>query len=206
MKKFDIKSLIAGMIIGTLGITTVFAATEIRSASLSDANLMLNGAPLSLNKSLILVTMDDEQTASLYAPAIELLETLGYTVHYDSVTNVVNVVTGNGSFKESASNGNTASESSVVMNLTNHAGQRNIAESGSFQAEDNQILTLTVTSDIKGGAVDLFLFDPNGNEQRITIGSADITKEIPLEKGIWQYNCSGMFKDGGNVTIVGTIK
>lgn len=84
--------------------------------------------------------------------------------------------------------------------------KRNIAESGSFQAEDHQTLTLTITSDIKGGSVDFFLFDPNGNQQHITIGSADITKEIPLEKGIWQYNCSGLFQDGGNITVTGTIQ
>ena len=94
----------------------------------------------------------------------------------------------------------------VVFDLENHAGQRNIAESGSFQAEQNQTLVLTITSDIQDGTVNLFLFDPNGKEQRITISSGNLSKEIPLEKGTWQYNCSGVFKDGGNVKIVGTVK
>ena len=31
-------------------------------------------------------------------------------------------------------------------------------------------------------------------------------KEIPLEKGKWQYNCSDIFQNGGNIKIVGTIK
>lgn len=101
---------------------------------------------------------------------------------------------------------NNSDSTNVVMNLTNHANQTNIAESGSFRAEDNQTLTLNITSDIKGGEVNLFLFDPNGKEQRITIGSTNMTKEIALEKGTWQYNCSGVFKDGGNIKIVGTIK
>ena len=101
---------------------------------------------------------------------------------------------------ESRSNGN------AVFNIANYTDQRNIAESGSFQAEDNQTLILNITSDIKGGTVDLFLFNPNGKEQRITIGSTNWTKEIPLEKGTWQYNCSGIFQDGGNIKIVGTIK
>lgn len=73
------------------------------------------------------------------------------------------------------------------MNLSNK-NAFNISESGSFQAEDNQVLTLNITSTIKGGSVDLFLFDPNNKEQRITIGSADAAKEIALSKGIWQYN------------------
>lgn len=204
MKKFDVKSLVAGIIIGTLGITTVFAATGIKSAILSNTKATLNGDSLPLSQSLIWVTMDNEQNASLYVPANELLEMLGYTVNYDGVKNTVDLIPGNNSSQEVIDD--IISEGNVVMNLTNNANQTNIAKSGSFQAENNQTLTLNVTSDIKGGSVDLFLFDPNGKEQHITIGSSNITKEIALKKGIWQYNCSGVFKDGGNVKIVGTIK
>ncbi|KEZ86504.1 hypothetical protein [Lacrimispora celerecrescens] len=204
MKNFDVKSLVAGVIIGTLGITTVFAATGIKSVILSNTKVTLNGDSLPLSKSLISVTMDNEQNAILYVPANELLEKLGYTVNYNGVKNTVDLIPGNNSSHEV--NGDIISEGNVVMNLTNNTNQMNIAESGSFEAENNQTLTLNVTSDIKGGSVDLFLFDPNGKEQRITIGSANITKEIALKKGVWQYNCSGVFKDGGNVKIVGIIK
>lgn len=204
MKKFDIKSLTAGIIIGMAGITTVFASSGIKSASLSNMNITLNGVSLPLGKPMLSVTMDNEQNASLYVPANELLINLGYCVNYDSETNSIDLIPQNNISHETIdgiiSNGNT------VLNLANHTGQRNIAESGSFQAEDNQTLVLTITSDIKGGTVDLFLFDPNGKEQRITIGSADITKEIALEKGKWQYNCSGIFQDGGDIRIMGTIK
>ena len=137
-------------------------------------------------------------------PVNELLETLGFTVNYDGVNNTVDLIPGNNSPQEVI--GDIISEGNVVMNLTNNTNQTNIAESGSFQAEDNQTLILNVTSDIKGGSVELFLYNPNGKEQHITIGSANITKEIALEKGTWQYNCSGVFKDGGNIKIVGTIK
>lgn len=204
MKKFDVKSLVAGIIIGTLGITTVFAATGIKSAILSNTKATINGDSLPLSQSLIWVTMDNEQNASLYVPANELLEILGYTVNYDGVKDTIDLIPGNNSSQEVI--GDIISEGNVVMNLTNNANQTNIAKSGSFQAENNQTLTLNVTSDLKGGSVDLFLFDPNGKEQHITIGSSNITKEIAMEKGIWQYNCSGVFKDGGNVKIVGTIK
>lgn len=204
MKKFDLKSLTAGIIIGMAGITTVFASSGIKSASLSNMNITLNGVSLPLGKPMLSVTMDNEQNASLYVPANELLINLGYCVNYDSETNSIDLIPQNNISHETIdgiiSNGNT------VLNLANHTGQRNIAESGSFQAEDNQTLVLTITSDIKGGTVDLFLFDPNGKEQRITIGSADITKEIALEKGKWQYNCSGIFQDGGDIRIMGTIK
>ena len=148
--------------------------------------------------------MDNEQNASLYVPADELFEKLGYTVNYDSAKNTVNLVYGDNRSHEAAVG--SISDGNVVMNLSNHTNQKNIAESGSFQAENNQTLTLNITSDIKGGSVALILFDPHGKEQRITIGATDTTTEITLEKGTWQYNCSGIFKDGGNVRIVGVIK
>lgn len=92
----------------------------------------------------------------------------------------------------------------IIINLSNK-NTFNIAESGSFQAKNGQTLTLDITSTIKGGTVDFFLFDPNGKEQRMTIGSSNFTQEIPLTEGLWQYNCSGIFKDGGNIKIIGTI-
>ena len=36
--------------------------------------------------------------------------------------------------------------------------------------------------------------------------AADVYKRQALEKGTWQYNCSGLFKDGGDVRIVGTVR
>ncbi len=202
MKKFDGKSFVAGVIVGTLGISTAFAATGIRSAVLSNTGITLRGASLLLERPLVSVVMEGEQTAGLYVPADEVFEKLGYGVSYDGEKNILDLIPGGGS---QAVNGGTA-QGNVVMDLTNHEDQLNIAESGSFQAESDQILVISVTSDIKGGTVDLFLFDPTGKEQRITIGSSDMTKEIHLEKGTWQYNCSGMFKEGGIVRIVGTIK
>ncbi len=71
---------------------------------------------------------------------------------------------------------------------------------------NGQTLILDIASYIKGGTVDLFLFAPDGTERRITIGSGNTTEEVALEKGTWQYNCSGLFKDGGNVRIVGTVR
>ena len=76
MKKFDVKSLAAGIIIGTMGVTTVFAASGIQSANLSNTTVTLNGVSLPLSKSLVSVTMDNEQSASLYVPANELLANL----------------------------------------------------------------------------------------------------------------------------------
>ena len=204
MKKLDVKSLVAGIIIGTMGITTVYAATGIKSAALSNTKVTLNGESLPLSKSLISVTMDNEQNESLYIPANELFEKLGYTVNYDGTSNTVNLILKNKRSQEII--GDIVTEGNVAMNFANNANQTNIAESGAFRADDNQTLTINITSDIKGGSVDLFIFDPNGKEQKITISSANMTKEIALKKGVWKYNCYGVFKDGGNIKVLGDIK
>ncbi len=219
MKKMDIKSLAAGVLIGSLGITTVFAATGIKSAVLSSTRIVLNGEVLPLDKPVLSVTLDNAQDAGLYVPASTLLEKLGYTVWHDGGTDCLHLVSnvpGNpfspntdglsqGAAGETASAENTVN-GTMVMHVTNHPGQKNIAESGSFTAEDNQKLTLAIFSDIQGGTVDLFLFDPNGKEQHIVIGAENSVKEIALEKGTWKYNCSGIFRDGGDVQITGIIQ
>lgn len=95
-------------------------------------------------------------------------------------------------------------ESKTVIDLSS-GGQSSMIKSASFNAEAGQTLTLTVTSDISGGAVDLFLFGPDGKQQRVTIGGEDMTKTITLTKGTWAYNCTGFF-ESGSVGIVGTVK
>lgn len=202
MKKFDLKSFIAGLLIGTLGITTAYAAAGIKSANLCDIKAALNGSVIPHTHPLISVTLEEEQEAELYLPANEFLTYLGYTLHYDHEKNTVDLIPGSDNFSNVPNhiNGN------AVIDLSNNPDQRNIAKSGSFQAENNQTLTLKITSDIKGGSVDFFLFDPDGKEQCITIESSDTTKEILLKKGVWKYNCSGIFQDGGNIKIVGTIR
>ena len=202
-KLFDAKSLAAGVVIGTLGITTVFAGGGIESASLSGAKVAVNGTALPLDRPLISVTMEGGRDAGLYAPVDELFGKLGYTVSYDSADNTVHVNSGTGPVLEGVP---VVSAGDVAMNLANNAGQTNISESGAFQVENGQTLILDIASDIKGGTVDLFLFAPDGTERRITIGSGNTTEEVALEKGTWQYNCSGLFKDGGDVRIVGTVR
>ena len=203
MKKFELKSLVTGIIIGTAGITTVFAASGIQSASVSNMNITLDGVSFPFSKPLISVTMENEEGENVYAPVNELLINLGYGVNYNVENNSIDIIPQDGisqvDIDEIRSDGNTA------FHIASDTDQRNIAESGSFQAEDNQTLILNITSDIKGGTVDLFVFNPNGKEQRITIGSTNLTKEMPLEKGKWQYNCSGIFQNG-NIKIVGIIK
>lgn len=95
-------------------------------------------------------------------------------------------------------------EGTVVINLSNNKDQKSIINSSSFEAKDGQVLTLEIKSTITG-TVDLFLFSPSYQEQRITIGGDDDTKTIDLSDGMWAYNCTGFF-DGGDISIIGTVK
>ncbi|HEX3076455.1 MAG TPA: M56 family metallopeptidase [Lachnospiraceae bacterium] len=113
-----------------------------------------------------------------------------------------NTKTDNDSSQEGAED-STKDDGDVVMDLESRNNR--IEASGSFQVEKIQTLTLKIESDIKGGTVDLFLFDPNGKEKRITIGSKNLTKKIKLSKGEWAYNCFGIFNDSGTLKITGTI-
>ncbi len=131
-----------------------------------------------------------------------ILKVNGCTVTRPTIDGNVNVEQKNSTIIDQA---NSMRTGNVVLKLHNQ-NSYNISESGSFQAENNQTLNLAILSNIKGGTVDLFLFDPNGKEQRVTIGSENTNKEITLSKGVWQYNCTGMFKDGGSIKITGTIK
>ena len=98
----------------------------------------------------------------------------------------------------------TEDSSAVVINLGNDA-QNSITQSGSFEANDNQILTITILSDIKNGSVDLFLFSPDSKEQRITLSGSDETKTVALSNGRWAYNCTGFF-ESGTISIIGKIE
>ena len=124
MKKFDMKSFIAGIIIGTTGITTVFAASGIKSAHVSNMNVTLNGASFSLSKPLLSVTMENEQEEHVYAPVNELLVNLGYGVNYNAENNTIDFIPQNRipqvNVDESRSNGN------AVFNIANYTDQRNI--------------------------------------------------------------------------------
>lgn len=180
MKPFHAKSFVAGLIIGTMGITTAFAATGIASATLSGTQISLNGTSLSLGRPLISVTMEGEQEASLYVPATETFTNLGYAVNYDSAKNTLDLIP-HSTISHETVDGSLPQEGTVIS-LANHPDQRNIAESGSFQAEDHQTLTLTITSDIKGGSVDFFLFDPNGNQQHITMAPPTSQRRSPWKR------------------------
>ncbi|MCL1998337.1 MAG: DUF4097 family beta strand repeat-containing protein [Turicibacter sp.] len=92
----------------------------------------------------------------------------------------------------------------IVIDL-NNGSERIISQSGSFWAEDGQSLFLEIISNIRGGTVDLFLFDPTGREQHFTIDNHNQILEISLTEGVWAFNAFGRFS-AGNISIIGTLQ
>lgn len=101
-------------------------------------------------------------------------------------------------------NTDTAAVGTVVINLSNNNGQTNLIHSSSFEASDGQVLTLETKSTIKG-TVNLVLFSPSYQEQRITFGGSNDTVTVNLSEGTWAYNCTGFF-DSGDISITGTVQ
>lgn len=201
MKKFDVKSAVAGFLAGVLLISSTFAVgSGIRFAEFNTTKVTLDGVDMPLKNALLSVGKDGERDTSNYMPLRELLEKLGYKVDWDGENNTVKLT--------SPGEVQTAGRGDVIIDVNTSKGSHNIAKSGSFQAKDGQSLKLKISSQIGDGSVDLFLFSPSGEETRITLTPSDkmenILKEIPLSNGVWAYNCTGFF-ESGSVYINGTI-
>ncbi len=82
--KLDLKSMTIGILIGSLGITTAFAASGIKSASYSKAKVFFYDKQVPLSDSLVSIIKDGETNAKLYMPVRELLEYMQFNVNYDS--------------------------------------------------------------------------------------------------------------------------
>lgn len=104
MKKFDIKSIAVGLVIGMIGASVVFvaektnqttisekksdtvyaAAAGIKSATISNDKVYFNGKEIKLEKPLVRVVKDGSSKAELYMPMNELLEYMNFKVEWDS--------------------------------------------------------------------------------------------------------------------------
>ncbi len=91
MKKFDLKSLIVGVFIGTIGLSTVFAASNIKSATYSPSRVYLNGKEIPLKNSLVSIVKYGETNAQTYMPMRELLEFMNYVVEWNPKDSSINL-------------------------------------------------------------------------------------------------------------------
>ena len=130
MKRFNIKSAAFGIIIGTLGITTAFAA------------VILDGISVPLNNPPIFVVKDNEQGARRCMPIRKLLEYLQFNVERNSTDDSVNFTEDNideakitKNYYHNQAKKNMMSLLVQQMNgvLTNLSYQANIYESNGHQ-------------------------------------------------------------------------
>lgn len=197
------KQFIAGLIIGSISVTSVIAASNIKSTEYKNYDIALNGEKINISESFISIT-DNNNNAKIYMPVREVLESLGYTVSMYDKSNTINIVN-NKNYYNIIQNQNNKSNN-VVIDLKNR-NTFSMTETGNFYAKDNQILKLQIDAELINGSVDFVLFSPDGEEyETINITKIQDTKIVELSKGTWIYNCSGMFRGGGYCTILGIIE
>lgn len=184
--------LAVGCVLALMATSAVAASgitTRMLEAQYMDISLVVDGTnvtPKDVNGNVVEPFMVD---GTVYLPVRALGSALGKDVSWDAESKTVHM-----GVKPAGTVGFTITSSGTV-----------ISTSSFFQAAEGQTLHLDVTTDITGGSVDFILFDPSGREQRITIGGADMTKEIALTEGTWAYTCVGKFTSG-SFQVVGTVQ
>lgn len=98
--KLDFKIFIAGIIIGGIGLTTVYATGTIKKAYFNENKIIFE------NEEIRGITRDDfvlmsvikegEENSSNYAEVTKLLSSLGYYVKIDREKNIIDISTGGG--------------------------------------------------------------------------------------------------------------
>ena len=94
MKRFDLKSLALGLIIGVIaivGVNTVFAAGKIKSAEYSDVKVNFYGTEVPLKSALVAIQKDGSDDMQLYMPLREVLEYMQFNVDWNAKNRSVNI-------------------------------------------------------------------------------------------------------------------
>lgn len=88
--KINLKSFLAGLLVGSFCITGVFAAGGIKSTAFNSNKVTYNGKELNLSSNqMVSVVKDGEENPSNYMPVRAILEQMGYKVDWDNNTKTV---------------------------------------------------------------------------------------------------------------------
>lgn len=90
----------------------------------------------------------------------------------------------------------------ILDSLTN----KQLISSGAFEVKAKEKLIIEITSTIKDGGGDLFLFSPSGKQMQYSISDENQTIEVHLTQGRWAYNCTAFWQGEGSIKIVGIMK
>lgn len=107
MKKFDLKSIVCGILIGVLGVTTVIASSGIKSAEFKDYKLILNGTEVALSQPIISVIKEGTYDEVNYIPMRDVADIMGLDLGINIDTNSIIL------------NGNVNSNPKLKENITN---------------------------------------------------------------------------------------
>lgn len=91
MKRFDIKSLAAGILIGTMGVSTAYAAGVIKTAEVSPSKVYFYNKQVPMKSPLISVTMEGSTDKQLYMPVKDILEYMNFKVNISDKDGSVNL-------------------------------------------------------------------------------------------------------------------
>ena len=84
MKKLDFKSLLIGILIGAIGLSTAFAATTLTRADFNQIKIFVNDTQIDLkNQPMASIYKDEEINPRTYMPVRTILESMGYGVAWD---------------------------------------------------------------------------------------------------------------------------
>lgn len=82
--RFSAKSFFAGVIVATIGVSTVFAASGIKSALFNTNKVFYEGREIDITTTPMLSVIKEGETASSnYMPLRAVLEEMGYEVRWD---------------------------------------------------------------------------------------------------------------------------
>ncbi|WP_432405534.1 hypothetical protein [Wukongibacter sp. M2B1] len=143
MKKFQIKSLILGLLLGIIGTSLVLGASKtseastisslekIESAAFSNSKVYFYGKEISLKNPLVIIRKDGSSETQLYMPMRELLEYMQFNVEWNSEDSSVNL-TMNG-YTGYDNHNNTAIPSTITKNEADIKALDIIQKTGNWQ-------------------------------------------------------------------------
>lgn len=124
MKKFDLKSIVFGILIGVLGVTTVIASNGIKSAEFKDYKFIFNGTEIALSQPIISVVKEGAYDEVNYIPMRDVADIMGLDLGININTNSIIL------------NGNVNSNPKLKENITNQKSNLlNTSESKSKRLE-----------------------------------------------------------------------
>lgn len=182
MNKLDIKSLVIGFAIGTIGISTVFAFNDIKSFKFIDTRVSFNGRIISSDNPLVSI-IDNNNNEKIYMPLRDTFEALRYHIDWDKKINMIDIKEEGVPHDTSTNNSdsifqllNKAVETSDTYYVNGGVAANNRSYGNPFFAQKGDTLTISLNEELNG-----FKLDKDKITIKVTVGGNDrIEQEVVL--------------------------